>query len=342
MGGNALKHTITERKTTEQFNRIASELIPILQKELNTEIYLVKCFHEKETHGDMDILILVNQQLQYIDFRKFVRKIFKPNEIFYNGGVTSFDYNKFQIDLIPIREGIWEAAKTYFDYDPSGNIMGKVANSIKFRYESIKGRLSYGFNGLSAVIYTQDSDKKLGEYLLTKENYKIFHFLGYDYRRFLKGFDTKEEIFDYTISTKYFQRHRFLIENLSHKDRKRNRKRKTYHEFLNYVDKSNVPDNRCAEFPDDKMFEYICGYFSNVNLKEKIGQRIKKEKISRELNSKFNGHIIMEHFPELYGKELGNLIRLFKQSFNNDYILTHTREEILESFEQFYKSEQNG
>ena len=56
MGGKALKNVYTERKTTEQFKEIEQKLLPILQQGLDTELYIVKCFHTKETHGDMDIL----------------------------------------------------------------------------------------------------------------------------------------------------------------------------------------------------------------------------------------------------------------------------------------------
>ena len=58
MGGKALNFK-TERKTTEQFNKIFSKIEPIFI-ELGIEYFLTKCYRNKETHGDMDILIRNN------------------------------------------------------------------------------------------------------------------------------------------------------------------------------------------------------------------------------------------------------------------------------------------
>lgn len=341
MGGKALRNVFTERKTTEQFNVIASKLLPILKQELDTELYLVKCFHTKETHGDMDILVKIDENFhnKHIDLKKFVKETFNPGEVFTNGGVVSFDYDEFQIDLIPIRESNWEVAKTYFDYDPTGNILGKVANSIKFRYKDVKGRLSYGFEGLYAVIYMKNSDKKLGEIRLSRNNEDIFTFLGYDYERFLKGFETKQDIFEFSVSTQYFKRDRFLMENLSHKDRKRNRKRQTYHEFLAYVDDNKIPDREVLIHSEDSMVDFIDLCFIESDLIKKIKKHREHELTLSVIREKFNGHIVMEEFPELEGKELGKWMGLFKQSFTdwNHYVLSHTKQEILDDFTEFYK-----
>jgi len=342
MGGKALKETYTERKTTEQFNEIASKLLPILQKELDTELYIVKCFHTKETHGDMDILVKIDEKFhnKNIDLRKFVKETFSPNEIFYNGGVVSFDFDEFQIDLIPMRESNWDVAKTYFDYDPTGNIMGKVANSIRFSYKDVKGRLSYGFEGLYAVLYMKDSDKKLGEVRLSRNNGDIFVFLDYDYDRFLKGFETKQEIFEYSVDTDYFKRDRFLMENLSHKDRKRNRKRQTYHEFLAYVDENKIPDKPGRDFDGENWLDFIDLFFIDADLKPKLIKHREYEIIRKAVSEKFNGHIVMDEFPELQGKELGTWLGNFKLKYDNwtDFVLTHTKDEIIEEFKIFYNS----
>jgi len=134
MGGNALK-VYTERKTTEEFNVIANKIIPIFKKELRTDIHIVECYHKKETHGDMDILIKIDHDLhnRNINLVNFIKEHFNPNEIFNNNGVISFDFDQFQIDLIPVRESHWETSKCYFGYDPTGNLMGKIAKSFKFK-----------------------------------------------------------------------------------------------------------------------------------------------------------------------------------------------------------------
>lgn len=134
MGGNALKSVITERKTTEEYNNIASVIIPIFEKELGISVHLVKSYHEKETHGDMDLLIKITHEFynKGINLKTFVEDVFKPGQIFNNGSVISFDYEKFQIDLIPIKESNWEVAKSFFNYSPIGNLLGKIVKQFNF------------------------------------------------------------------------------------------------------------------------------------------------------------------------------------------------------------------
>ena len=165
--------------------------------------------------------------------------------------------------------------------------------------------------------------------------------MDYDYNEYLKGFNTKEDIFNFSVSTMYFKRDRFLMENLSHKDRKRNRKRKTYHEFLEFVDKNEISDkedNHLNSLNSKEWFLRINSVFPSSNFIIKVIDMKEKEQIRRKISEKFNGNILMEHFPELQGKELGKWIGLFRQSYLNwdTFVLTHTTEEILEEFKQFY------
>ena len=142
MGGKALKiHGVeTERKETIDFLRICKEVEPILN-EFGITTHPVKCYHEKATHGDLDLLLKMTQETHdnNIDLRKIIENEFKPTAIHNGGGVYSFDYDNFQIDFIPCKEKNWECSKAFFDYDPSGNLMGKTSH---------KFGLKYGFEGL--------------------------------------------------------------------------------------------------------------------------------------------------------------------------------------------------
>ena len=82
MGGHALKIT-TVRKTTDEYNRIQSVIVPILKRELDTEIEIVKCYHTKPSHGDMDVLIKIDNNLhnKNINLVDFIKNTFNPNDI---------------------------------------------------------------------------------------------------------------------------------------------------------------------------------------------------------------------------------------------------------------------
>lgn len=134
LGGKALKETYTERKTTPVFLDIANRLLPKLEKIFGTELYVLKFYKTKPDHGDMDVLMKVDQNFykRFPNIRETVQKELNPNQIVVNDGTCTFDFEQFQIDLIPVQSEIWESTKFWMDYDPSSNLLGKLFRSIKF------------------------------------------------------------------------------------------------------------------------------------------------------------------------------------------------------------------
>jgi hypothetical protein len=215
MGGKALKilGIETERKSTSEHLRIESTLIPIISELFKTEVKGVKFYRNKESHGDLDLLILNNGNLGDI-YEKL--KSFGP--IHKNGNVYSFEYDKYQIDLILQTDENWVFCDSFFNYDPCGNLIGKISH---------KFGLKFGFSGL-VYPFRAFSGRLTQNIIISKDTEKIFKFLGLDYDKYTEGFNTVEEIFDWIVSSKYFCGENFLMENLNHIDRKRNKKRKTY------------------------------------------------------------------------------------------------------------------
>lgn len=327
MGGKALKNTYTERKSTEDFNRIFSEVSSVVTKNLGIECHQVRSYHLKETHGDLDILLNIDRPLN-INLKDWVKMNFNPNGV-HNNSVISFDYESFQVDLIPINQSIWETAKTFFDYDPTGNLMGKVAHSLGFKY---------GFQGL--VYPLRNFNGRLTEDIVcSRDNKKIFSFLGLDYNRYEEGFDTVQEIFDYIINGTYFSNERFLMENLNSVDRKRNKKRKTYQEFLEYVNTNNI--SRTYNFKSKEEYIKLADqYFPESKLIEKIKRFKKIDEENQEMSRRFNGHLVMEIYPELKGKKLGSVMQLFKSEFKDfrTYCLETESSMILAHFKEWYEN----
>jgi hypothetical protein len=204
--------------------------------------------------------------------------------------------------------------------------------------------MKYGWDGLVITIYSENNSRKLSEITLSKDPKRIFEFLGYDYERFQKGFDTLEEIFEYVINGQYFDHSIFLMENLNHIDRKRNKKRKSYQEFLKYIENKGIDDTYDFNKDNSNYIDLIHQSFPEVDLKGKIEQLTKKDKENQELNSKFNGRFIMDIFPELTGKELGNMITNFHKSFDDyrEFGLKHSSDEIMFEFGKFYQKEKGS
>lgn len=324
MGGHALKNTYTERKTTGEFNKIASEIIPIIKSNLPFEPYIVKCYRNKETHGDMDILLKIPSyiHISYINnmIIEFINKYLKPNEIYVNEAI-SFDYDKFQIDLIPYRDINWEVAKVWINYDPTGNIMGKLAQQFN---------LKYGWDGLYYVL-VMDNGLIKRHIFISRDNAKIFEFLGYDLEKFQRGFDTLEEIYDYVIESKYFNPDIFKMENLNRLDRKRNIRRNTYHSFLEYIE--NIPNK--YEFKDNYIQE-INDFFPESNLIDNINHFNQINPTQKEIFMKFNRNVIKEKFPNL-GKNAMEVMKKFSNSMEDFqlYLIENPVDKVIEDFRKF-------
>jgi hypothetical protein len=336
MGGKALnKYGVhTERKNTDEFL--------VLGKEIQYQIYtdfgykygdaietaIVTCYHTKADHGDLDLLIKITPNLS-VNWKTYIQEIFKPQAIYNNGGVFSFDYKNFQVDFIPINASKWETAKVYYSYDPLGNIMGKTFH---------KFGLSYGWEGL-LYKYRNFNGKNSQNILLTNDARAIFEFGGYDYDRYLKGFDTLEEIFQFAVDCYNFDTEIFQMENLKSIDKKRNRKRGSYHLFLKYLKDNNI--NIRHKFNDDKT-AYLTAidlYFPEAKLMDKLEELQKKDALNKALAEKFNGEIIMQWLPELKGKALGEAIGSFKNrlgGYYDEYILNNDIENIRDLFLTIY------
>jgi hypothetical protein len=216
MGGNALK-TNTERAGPQHYLNVYVQVQHRLQSEWpNAVTYLPRKHRSKQDHGDLDLLI----RRDTVDLsRKWLKKTFNPNDIHVNDSVWSFDWKKFQIDLITKRKEHWECAKVFTDQSGLGNLMGKVARWLRYKW---------GFQGLRMPVYRDPQGKrsvKYGEYVLTRDPKEAFEFLGFDYERFQEGFQNMSEMFEYVRSSEHFCKEPFMPKNMTadqkHRDRKR-------------------------------------------------------------------------------------------------------------------------
>lgn len=322
MGGHALKIE-TVRKSTIEFNKIFNEIEPKL-KELNLEYFLTKCYRNKDSHGDMDILIK-NNIINTFEIVETIKKTFKPESINKNDKSISFNYDDFQIDFILINPDRYDFICKWYSYDPFANCCGKLAHKfgLKFATDGLYyvHRNAHG-NIIETIFISDDFEKSLT-------------FLGYDYKLFEKGFDDLEDIFNFVISSKYFDNSIFLYENLNNRDRNRNRKRKTFNQFLKYIN-----DNINKKYNFDKKENYIkiIDEYFNCGLVEKIRMNDEKDLLINKIKNKFNGRLVLENFPELSkGENFGRMLSSFKDSHlnYNEYILNTDQNQILNDFKTF-------
>lgn len=333
MGGKALNRygVFTERKTTEELRSIALEIKHHLMRDLKIYGEVVRCYHTKADHGDLDLLLKITDYVhnKNVNLREYIQEKFKPNALHFNGGVYSFDYKNFQIDFIPIRMSKWYSAVIYYSYDPLGNIMGKTFH---------KFGLSYGWDGLFYK-FRNFNGRNSQNILLTTDAKRIFEFGGYDFNRYLYGFENLEDIFKFAISSKYFDTEIFQMDNLKSIDKKRNRKRGSYHLFLNYLKENGI--NTRYPFEKDKSIylPMIENAFPEVKFLEKLEKLREKDELNKQLAEKFNGNLIMGWLPDLKGKELGEAITKFKKMLGESYdetVLNSSTNELHDLFLEIY------
>jgi hypothetical protein len=336
MGGKALNKygVFTERKNSDEFLKIGESIQETLQyyflreHRVQLETHVVTCYRTKADHGDLDLLVKITPEMN-VNYRQVIDLMFLPKAINSNGGVYSFDFQGFQIDFIPIPESKWESAKIYYSYDPLGNIMGKTYH---------KFGLSYGWEGLFYK-YRNAHGTNSENILLTNDVRRIFDFGGYDYNRYLKGFDTLEEIFKFCIDSKYFDAEMFQMENLKSIDKKRNRKRGSYHLFLNYIKDNGINTKFIFDGNKDNYIETIDRCFPEAMLEHQLVLLRLKDERAKTIADKFNGEIVMEWLPELKDKKLGEAIGKFRQDLGEDYdnfILDNDVETIRQHFLNVY------
>lgn len=329
MGGNALKNTYTRRYEREEFEIINKELKDKLLKyfkHVDPTIY----YSEKQNFGDADFLCLKDNNINIDTLKKFIINTFNSNEIFVNSNCVSFDYKELQVDLILTKKDNYDTSLIYYSFNDLGNLIGKIAH---------KFHLKWGFDGLRFVYRL--NDKKLGEIDVTKDYKKALSFLGFDVERYDKGFETLEDIFEYVISSKYFNPWLFDLEKLNRINRERDKKRNTYSKFLEYIEplKQNTSIEDYHYFYHDKSVylglidHYFPGFLRKYRLLEKREERVKS------ISEKFNGRILIHEF-NITGRELGKLITDFKNSFDSvfdyeEYILNNDIETILNKVKQF-------
>jgi hypothetical protein len=330
MGGLALKNTYTRRYSNKEFEIVSKELISILEETFDrAEVPLY--FSSKESFGDIDIILSMDGFNQ--NMKDYINETFEPNEIFHNGNAWSFDYKEIQVDLITCAPEDFDSNRHYLAYNDLGNFIGRITQKLG---------LKYGQEGLWYNHYFKG--QRIGKVMISKDYPKIFEFLGFDYDRWLEGFETLEDIFEYVIANKHFDSKMFELHNLNKINRERNAKRKSYMSFLEYIAENH--SDRQYFFENDKSVyvDRANKFFPEARMTENIRKLEYLHCRKLYIKSKFSGGVVMSRYG-LQGKELGKALSGFKEwmvekewiTSYDDFILTTSTDDIYGYFERYYR-----
>jgi hypothetical protein len=311
MGGNALSGT-SVRLPTCDYDRLAADCVAKLRALYPGKRVEALCsYRDKESFGDCDVLVESGDNYDPHQAAAALDAV----EVVRNGPVTSVgvivrpevphrDGNVFQVDLIKMDPEAFDFAMGYFGRGDAGNLLGRLFHSagLSLRHDGLVYYFRDGING----------DYKFREIVLTRKFEEALPFMGYDPVTYAQGFDTPEDIYRYVASSPYFNPAIFLLENRNAKSRVRDRKRAMYMQFLKYCEERK--DLTAYQYPEDKAawLPRIAEYFPHFQ--SEYDQAVADLAGHRAVKAKFNGEWVAQ-LTGLQGKELGALMKRFKESF---------------------------
>lgn len=330
MGGHALSCETT-RLTKSDFDSVTVSCTNIL-KEIypSNRIEAIKAYRAKPDFGDLDLMV------ESTGFDPFdASKALNATEIVRNGPVTSIglkvNQSIFQVDLISMAPADFDSAMSYYSWNDLGNLIGRLSHSMGVKL---------GFDGMSYAF-------KEGDYLfrtiaIEKDWQKILPVLGLDYSRWAEGFDTLEDIFKFVATSKYFNKDIYLLHNRNHTARVRDAKRKTYMDFLKWIEHRELPSYPVTE---DKA-EWLPYLFENLTgFEDKYSEAQRDLAHAKLLKEKFNGKLVSK-LTGLTDKQLGVFMQHLKPLTTDTWVEQSSPQEIetlvVAEFNKFRKDNNHG
>lgn len=316
MGGNAFK-TLgydAQRMDLSTFRQVETEIQAFLHS-LNIEYLDIPSVHNKNNFGDLDILVVEQQQNVFEKIqRHFIKlpnaeKIIQNKLFIQNGDCLSVLYQeKYQIDFIRTYDEYKNYHQKYLSYNDLGNLIGRCVKEAHYKH---------GHDGLFYQYYDGTRIKK--NILISQDYHEVLQLLKLDIPQFDAGFNSVTAMFAYVASSPYFKPSVYHFENLNHANRLRDKKRKNYHLFLDYVAQLHVDERQIPPLPTyQQRYAFI---------EDEIQQLKQRALQDQQLKAKFNGQRIQE-LTQLNGKILGDFIKTFKFLYSDEELASRNQAEI--------------
>ena len=331
MGGKALKEAFTRRQEKDEYFELWKTLKSLFEKSFpDVRIALVEAYENKESFGDMDVLIEGEKMPD--NWHDNIVEIYQVTETAFitnkesmknvNGiGFTtemlmnrplSFDFMECQIDMVPMPTASMDFALKYLGFNDLGNIMGKV-------YRRLGAKMS--MHGLQ-VIPLDAKGGRMPNYpvTLTTDWDDALTFAGYDPERFKRGFQSIADIYEYAASSTYFNPMMFLEGNtVNNTERVRIRNRTNYREFINWCENNRSELNQAIVMEPAAARARVFDLFPNAQHGCEV--QVAAVELERKQNKRMSGNLVKE-ITGVKGKSLGMMIEFMKSEFegNQDFL----------------------
>lgn len=304
MGGKLLSNT--RRYSKLELDDAARFILSSL-RESGYKCDATLAYEEKETFGDLDIVVSYTGTDK---LEALVQELFKPEQIVNdpNQNILSFSYNDLSVDLIFVRDDIYDFAHSYLSYSDLGNLVGKTAHMFGVHV------------GTEGMWYRLREDKHIiGKIVITKNWYLALRILGFEPNTYALGFKSKLDIFNFVTSGKFFN-FDFYTVKLNAKARASEKKRDTYREFIQHCQNTEL-----KQFTPPKTFKqnFLRYLLSDPKFKSEYDALISRNNQKKKLKLRFSGDIV-KSLTGLSGEKLGAYLKYLKDfdlySMNSDNI----------------------
>lgn len=302
MGGKLFN---VARLPRERYLRLESQVRAYLDAKIPEAYRIPRFYANKPDFGDMDVLVSDAAGGSWSAVRDQLMADLGIERSKQNGPVFSAVYRDFQLDFIKCAPASLEITYHYMSFNDVGNLVGKI-----FRRLGLK----YGNDGLSYVFRRRSNENYTHEIPVSDDIDAILALIGVDVSQWHRGFDELDQVFAWVIASPYFSVDPYLSPQRAM--RSRLRKRPTVEKFVNYLRAHNVTKSYAYLGRDDYL-PAIAERFPGADLLQKIDHQVALEERDNRITEKFNGKLVMQWFPELRGKGLGEFIVAFKKQFDD-------------------------
>jgi hypothetical protein len=328
MGGSLFSN---KRMSRNEYLILQGEVAQGIFYQLGRKMYVPDTFHNKEDYGDLDVLcefpLITDEEL---------KDIFgiEDKDIHHNTSVISINLGGRQVDICHFEPEHLQTALAYYRQSDCSNMVGVIYN---FAFG-----MRYTHKGVIYPVKLKQEDC-VGEVIISKDTRAAMEFVDLDYNQWKQGFNDKEELFEWIVKSKYFNKDFFAFESLNHQNRTRNRKRATYSSFVEWLQpqkgEADIVFFENNYIPQDKShhlwraaLHFGGGFLSQAN------HMIEERRNIMRSRAIFSGKDILE-MTGLQGKDLGKVTEGFRNYWDNGVgrWCGSTNEEMRKHFKLWHK-----
>lgn len=235
---------------------------------------VIESYHDKQDFGDIDFLSTIDRQIfeKLVEKTENINIVAKAEQFSYaiEFKLASDELVFVQVDYIKSNLEDFDFSKNFFAFNDLGNLIGRIAAQagFSFGFDGLKRKIYVDNRGdiindlyekvimhtsttqqfvnddeipvtslvENARLFKNELDRAIQKttIVVTKDFDKALKFLGFDVERFKQGFNNMNEVFEFVVSSTFFNKDAFLFENRNHKARARDKKRSNYLAALEY------------------------------------------------------------------------------------------------------------